>query len=72
MHFTASEMKNLAGTPFFISLLTLLNGIILIDDALAEPNAMVKKLELSWVADRFEKHIILTKNSSISQAHQFA
>jgi len=36
-------MKNLAGIPFFISLLTLLSGIIQIDGALAESKAVAKR-----------------------------
>jgi hypothetical protein len=36
-------MKNLASIPFFISLLTLLSGIIQIDGALAESKAVAKK-----------------------------
>jgi hypothetical protein len=32
---------------------------------------MAKKLGLSWIASRFEERIILTKNSGISQEHQF-
>jgi len=59
-------MKNLASIPFFISLLTLLSGIIQIDGALVESKAVAKKLGLSWVTGRFEEYIVLTKNSSIS------
>jgi hypothetical protein len=40
MHFTAGEMRNLASIPFFISLLTLLSGIIQIDGTFAEPKAV--------------------------------
>ena len=43
-HFTAGEKKNLASIPFFISLLTLLSGMILIDGVLAESKAVARKL----------------------------
>jgi hypothetical protein len=66
VHVIVGEMKNLAGFLFFISLLTLLGGIIQTDGVLAESEAASGKLELSWVAGRFEGHIILIK-SSISQ-----
>ena len=62
-------MENLASIPFFISLLTLLSGIIQIDGALAESKAVAKKLGPSWFADRVAEYIILTKNNSNSQAH---
>ena len=66
VHFTVGEMKNLVGIQFFISLLTLLSGIILIDGALTKSKAVAKKLVFSWIAGQFEGHIIPTKNSSIS------
>jgi hypothetical protein len=38
----------------------------------AESKAVTEKSGLLWIVGRFGEHIILTKNSSISQAHQFA
>ena len=66
-HFSAGEMKNLAGILFFISLLTQLCGIIQIDDTLVESKAVAKKLGLLWIAAWFEEHMILTNNNNISQ-----
>jgi hypothetical protein len=59
------RLKNLTGFLFFISLLTLLSGIIQTDGALAESEVVTGKLGFSRVAGRFEEHIILTKSSII-------
>jgi hypothetical protein len=61
------RLKNLTGFLFFISLLTLLSGIIQMDGALAESEVVTRKLRFSRVAGRFEEHIILIKSSIISQ-----
>jgi hypothetical protein len=56
---------------FFISLLTLLNGIIQMDGVLAGSEVVTRRLGLSWIAGRLEEHIIPTKNSGISQVLTF-